>query len=90
VQTLLRVKPYDFYWQLCYQLAKPIQLHGGDRLIFTAHFDNSANNPRNPDPTAEVRWGEQSWQEMMIGFFDVAVEPAVDKQSFFAARWKKP
>jgi len=89
VRTLLRVKPYDFYWQLCYQLAEPIQLHGGDRLIFTAHFDNSANNPRNPDPAAEVRWGEQSWQEMMIGFFDVAVEPNVDKQSFFAARWKK-
>jgi len=89
MHTLLRVKPYDFYWQLCYQLATPLQLHGGDRLIFTAHFDNSANNPRNPDPAAEVRWGEQSWQEMMIGFFDVAVEPDVDKPAFFAARWKK-
>jgi len=88
-RTLLHVKPYDFYWQLSYQLAEPILLHRGDRMIWTAHFDNSANNPRNPDPAAEVRWGEQSWQEMMIGFFDVAVEPDVDKQSFFNARWQK-
>jgi hypothetical protein len=89
LQTLLRVKPFDFYWQLSYRLAEPILLHRGDRLVWTGHFDNSANNPRNPDPTAEVRWGEQSWQEMMIGFFDVAVEPDVDKAAFFDARWQK-
>ncbi len=85
-ETLLDVKPYDFYWQLDYQLETPRLLHRGDRLTWIGHFDNSANNPRNPDPAAEVRWGEQSWQEMMIGFFDVAVPPDVDKESFFAAR----
>jgi len=47
------------------------------------HFDNSANNPRNPDPSAEVRFGEQSWEEMMIGFFDVVVDASVSKTAFF-------
>ena len=46
-------------------------------------FDNSPNNPHNPDPKAEVRWGEQSWEEMMIGFFDVAVPADMDRRSFF-------
>lgn len=86
VETLLDVKPFVFNWQLSYRPAPPIQLHRGDRLVWIGHFNNSASNPANPDPTAEVRWGEQSWAEMMIGFFDVAVEPDVDKQSFFAAR----
>jgi hypothetical protein len=85
-QTLLDVKPYDFFWQLDYKLETPRPLHRGDRLTWIGHFDNSANNPANPDPSAEVRWGEQSWQEMMIGFFDVVVEPEVDKDRFFAAR----
>jgi hypothetical protein len=47
------------------------------------YFDNSRNNPRNPDPSAEVRFGEQSWEEMMIGFFDVLVDAGVDKNGFF-------
>ncbi|MDQ6662885.1 MAG: thiol-disulfide isomerase [Acidobacteriota bacterium] len=83
VETLLDVKRYDFYWQTTYQLAEPKLLRRGTQLIWTAHFDNSPNNPRNPDPTAEVAWGEQSWEEMMIGFFDVAVEPDIDKRQFF-------
>jgi hypothetical protein len=85
-ETLLDVRPYNFFWQLDYQLETPRLLHRGDRLTWIGHFDNSANNPANPDPAAEVRWGEQSWQEMMIGFFDVVVEPGVDKASFFASR----
>jgi len=85
-ETLLDVKPWDFACQLNYQLDKPRLLHRGDRLTWIAHFDNSDGNPDNPDPSAEVRWGEQSWQEMMIGFFDVAVPPDVDKDRFFAAR----
>ena len=85
-ETLLDVKPYDFFWQLDYRLEAPRTLHRGDRLTWIAHFDNSPNNPGNPDPAAAVRWGEQSWQEMMIGFFDLAVEPDVDKARFFAAR----
>jgi Copper type II ascorbate-dependent monooxygenase, C-terminal domain len=84
VETLLQVNHYDFYWQLSYRLATPRQLKRGDRLLWTAYFDNSANNPHNPDPTAEVTWGEQSWEEMMVGFFDVAVDPSVDKIGFFS------
>ena len=55
----------------------------GTRLEWIAWFDNSANNPRNPDPPAEVRYGQQSREEMMVGFFDVAVDANVDKAAFF-------
>jgi hypothetical protein len=48
-----------------------------------ATFDNSKNNPHNPDPDSAVTWGEQTWAEMMVGFFDVAVDPSIDKQRFF-------
>jgi hypothetical protein len=84
VEPLLRVRPYRFHWQLNYVLKTPRLIRKGAVLRWTGYFDNSAKNPYNPDPTAEVRWGEQSWEEMMIGFFDVAVEPGVDKQTFFA------
>jgi hypothetical protein len=83
VQTLLRVPAYDFFWQLSYRLATPLALKAGTVLQAVATFDNSANNPHNPDPTATVSWGEQTWAEMMVGFFDVAVEPGMDKQRFF-------
>jgi hypothetical protein len=82
-ETLLRVAPYDFYWQLNYELAEPRLLKKGTRLRCTAWFDNSPNNPRNPDPAKEVGYGEQSDDEMMVGFFDVAVPANVDKPSFF-------
>ena len=81
--TLLRVPHYDFYWQLSYRLAEPILLKKGTRLEAVAWFDNSANNPRNPDPTVGVSYGLQSSQEMLVGFFDVAVDPNLDKQEFF-------
>jgi hypothetical protein len=84
VETLLRVAPYDFYWQLRYQLARTRFLKKGFRLRATAWYDNSRNNPRNPDPTAEVSYGEQSREEMMVGFFDVIVPAAMDKTAFFA------
>jgi len=82
-ETLLRVSNYDFYWQLSYKLATPIPLKKGARLSWTAWYDNSAANKRNPDPTKEVRYGFQSWEEMMVGFFDVAVDASVDKNTFF-------
>jgi hypothetical protein len=83
VETLLKVKPYRFNWQLNYILKTPRLLKKGSILRWTGYFDNSGNNPSNPDPTAEVVWGEQSSDEMMIGFFDVAVDPGVDKQKYF-------
>jgi hypothetical protein len=82
-QTLLRVEHYNFFWQLNYVLSEPLRLKAGTRLEAVGWFDNSPNNLRNPDPKATVRYGEQSWEEMMIGFFDVAVPAAVDKLRFF-------
>lgn len=86
VQTLLRIPHYSFYWQLSYRLAQPLPLKAGTVLQAVATFDNSKNNPHNPDPDSAVTWGEQTWAEMMVGFFDVAVDPGVDKQRFFVRR----
>ncbi len=68
-ETLLDVPHYDFNWQLRYELAEPKTLPAGTQLVCVAHFDNSEHNLANPDPTARVRWGEQTWDEMMIGYF---------------------
>jgi hypothetical protein len=73
-QTLLSVPHYDFNWQLFYVLDKELPLPKGTRIECTAHYDNSPNNPANPDPSKEVRWGDQTWEEMMIGWFDVSVD----------------
>jgi peroxiredoxin len=73
-ETALWVPRYDFNWQSAYRLETPLELGIGSKVIWTAHFDNSARNPNNPDPTREVRWGDQTWEEMMIGWTDVAVE----------------
>lgn len=85
-RLLLRVKPYDFHWQLTYWLREPLALAKGTRLVWTAWYDNSAANPRNPDPKAVVRVGEQSWEEMLVGFFDVGVDPEVGKEELFRLR----
>ena len=82
IETLLRVN-YDFYWQLSYRLAQPRPLKAGTELQAVAWFDNSRNNPHNPDPDVAVRWGDQTYDEMMVGFFDVAVPANVDKKEFF-------
>jgi len=72
-EVLLSVPHYDFNWQLTYDLAQPKKLPKGTVIECEAHFDNSPNNRYNPDPSKEVHYGEQTWEEMMIGFFDVAV-----------------
>jgi thiol-disulfide isomerase/thioredoxin len=69
-QILLDVPHYDFNWQTDYFLAEPLRLDKGAKLEFIVHYDNSAANPNNPDPTKYVSWGEQNWNEMMIGFFE--------------------
>jgi hypothetical protein len=81
-RTLLQVN-YNFYWQLSYRLAVPLPLKAGDTLQAIAWFDNSKNNPHNPDPDSAVRWGDQTSDEMMVGFFDVAVPANIDKWKFF-------
>lgn len=80
-QTLLKVPGYSFSWQLSYTLAHPLELPKGSIIECTAHFDNSANNRYNPDATQEVRWGDQSWEEMMIGFFNVAFDARIDPKA---------
>ena len=71
--TLLDVPHYDFNWQTSYRFTDPLEFSEGTRLHCVAHFDNSADNLNNPDPTETVRWGEQTWDEMMIGYFDYVV-----------------
>jgi len=82
IETLLRVK-WDFYWQLSYRLAEPRELKAGTELQAVAWYDNSRKNPHNPDPDASVRWGDQTDEEMMVGFFDVAVRADLDKWKYF-------
>ncbi|HTT21788.1 MAG TPA: hypothetical protein VMG82_22860 [Candidatus Sulfotelmatobacter sp.] len=85
VEVLLRVN-YHFHWQLSYRLAEPRILKAGTKLRAIAWYDNSKNNPHNPDPTKTVTWGDQTSDEMMVGFFDVAVPAAMDKWKFFERR----
>jgi hypothetical protein len=82
VETLLRVN-YHFHWQLSYKLFEPRLLKAGTKLRAIAWYDNSKNNPHNPDPEKTVTWGDQTSDEMMVGFFDVAVPAAMDKWKFF-------
>ena len=68
-EVLLDVPRYDFNWQNMYYFDKPKIAPAGSMLKCVAHFDNSPENRANPDPTATVRWGEQTWEEMMLGWF---------------------
>ena len=70
VETLLEIPRYDFNWQIRYDYAKPRLLTKGARMRLTAVFDNSAANKANPDPTQRVKWGPQTYDEMMIGYLE--------------------
>jgi len=76
-KPLLDVPQYDFNWQLQYKLADFVDAPAGSQLIGTARYDNSTNNPANPDPTQRVRWGEQTYEEMMLGYVEYYVPGAV-------------
>ncbi len=77
-EVLLSVPAYDFGWQSAYVLAEPKAIPKGTRIDCVAHFDNSVNNPANPDPGQAVRWGEQSFQEMMMGYLDYVDDAPAD------------
>lgn len=77
-RTLLNVPRYDFNWQTTYFLKEPLPLKKGDVLECIAWFDNSANNPHNPDATQSIRWGDQSWEEMNVGFMEIAIPATGD------------
>lgn len=72
-EVLLDIPRYDFNWQLSYRLAEPKLLPEGTIIETFAEFDNSKNNVHNPDPRKRVRWGDQTYEEMMIGYFDIAI-----------------
>lgn len=88
-RDLLNVPRYDFNWQLVYEPSGDLRLPAGTQMECVATYDNSANNPFNPDPKSEVRWGDQSWQEMMIGFFDIAIDPKMDRRELYPRRQSK-
>lgn len=77
-ETLLSVPDYDFNWQSVYRFAEPVRVPKGTQLRWVGVWDNSADNPRNPDATKEVRWGEQTWDEMMNGWLDVVWDKPLD------------
>ena len=74
-EVALWVPRYDFNWQLRYQLEEPIFMPAGTVLEAEFHYDNSTNNRFNPDPTAEVHWGDQTWEEMMLGYYGTVAAP---------------
>jgi mono/diheme cytochrome c family protein len=69
-EVLLDIPQYDFNWQLLYRYTEPRTFHEGDTITFTAWFDNSAENPANPDPTETVYWGQQTFEEMLLGYVE--------------------
>ena len=85
-ETLLEVPRYNWHWQLWYTLSRPILLPKGSKIECTAHFDNSPNNPDNADPSKEVTWGDQSWDEMMVGFVNLAFDAKMPVEDLFPPR----
>ncbi|HVU87020.1 MAG TPA: alkyl hydroperoxide reductase, partial [Pirellulales bacterium] len=88
-EVLLDVPNYDFNWQLRYYLAEPKLIPKGTKMECTAHFDNSAENLANPDPTETVRFGEQTWEEMMFGFY-TSIDPKEDRSANVAKKAAEP
>lgn len=72
-EIVLNVPQYEFGWQTTYTLAEPKRVPKGAKLHCIAHFDNSENNLNNPDPSSEVRYGPQTWEEMMYGWFEICL-----------------
>jgi hypothetical protein len=82
-ETLLKVPHYNFEWQVGYEFAKPVPLPKGTRLLSIAHFDNSANNPFNPNPNIDVKYGAETTNEMSVGFFSVVIPAKANAAGLF-------
>ena len=89
-RPILSVPAYDFAWQITYELEEPLRLAKGSELQLLNVFDNSADNPYNPDPTVDVAWGLQSWDEMSSAFLEFAVPLDADPDTVFAAPPETP
>lgn len=85
--VLLDIPRWDFNWQLRYDLAEPVVLPKGSKLVCVAHYDNSEGNLSNPDPSKTVTWGDQTWDEMMIGYFTAL--PVAPSDDLPAARGRR-
>ena len=85
LQTVLSAA-FNFNWQLGYEMAQPMRLRKGTRMIVVAHHDNSANNKSNPDPNSEVAWGDLTSQEMVLPWFGVVVEKSTDPEKLLIIR----
>jgi hypothetical protein len=83
METLLRVN-YDLRWQTSYPLSEPRFLKSGTQLLAVAWYDNSPNNPNNPDPYASVSWGDQPRDEVLDGFLDVSVSATIREPRILA------
>jgi len=84
-RLLVSVPKYDFNWQTTYVLREPLLLPAGTKLESVAHFDNSVNNPSNPDPSIPVNWGDMTTDEMHIAFLELAMPVEADPEKLFAA-----
>ena len=73
-ETLLWVPKFNFNWQDTYYLKQPLNVPKGSKFIVTAHFDNSTKNKYNPDATKDIRWGDPTYDEMMIGWMDILID----------------
>jgi hypothetical protein len=82
-EILMRVPRWDFNWQMTYFLKEPKLLPRGTVVECVAHFDNSPNNPYNPNPNVKVTYGEQTWDEMMSGWIEVTFDPEKETKSLF-------
>ena len=82
-QVLLSVPRYDFNWQLGYELAQPLRIPKGAKLVIGGHYDNSTNNKFNPDPARTVYQGNMTWEEMFAPFFAITVDKSVDPGKVF-------
>lgn len=76
-EVLLDVSRYDFNWQSTYVLQEPKRISKDSKIVCKAVFDNSADNPFNPDPSKTVYWGDQTWDEMMLGYFEYFLAPSI-------------
>jgi hypothetical protein len=89
-EIMLNVPHYSYLWQTIYYEKDPLKVPKGTRVNVVAHWDNSANNPLNPDPTATIRWGDQSWDEMLVPFVGVLVERDTDPGKVMARATPPP
>lgn len=83
---LLNVPRYSYLWQTIYVLREPLQLPKGTRIDLHVHWDNSANNPFKTEPSKSVRWGDQSWEEMLGLYFGVIVDREVNVHTMLSMR----